>query len=115
MNCQITGCRGTIATAQVSAEVKHIGSTLIWVTTSRQDILLEVEVFPGETNLLIFFGIKVINQYGPSSLLAVLADCKDHPLAASVVPNIEEQTVGDDSIFHEEMLGRLRKCLKDNA
>ncbi|KAJ2101439.1 hypothetical protein GGI09_001757 [Coemansia sp. S100] len=115
LGCEIMERQGTIATAQVGAEVGRIGSTMIRVTTSRHDIQLEAEVFPGETNLPVFFGVKVINKYGPSSLLVVLADCKDHPIAASATPDIEEQPVGDDSAFREEMLNKLRSCLRDNA
>ncbi|KAJ2107937.1 hypothetical protein GGI16_001331 [Coemansia sp. S142-1] len=50
LGCKIMERQGTITTAQVGAEVGCIGSTMIQVTTSRHDIQLEAEVFPGETN-----------------------------------------------------------------
>ncbi|KAJ2477848.1 hypothetical protein IWW47_006166, partial [Coemansia sp. RSA 2052] len=115
LGCIITHRAGTISTAQVGNSLKRIGTTTIRVTTSRHNILLEAEVFPGETNPPIFFGVEILNRYGPSSLLAVLADREDHPLASSQQPDIEELPAGDDSAMRDEMLDKLGIVLADNA
>ncbi|KAJ2334480.1 hypothetical protein GGI00_001834 [Coemansia sp. RSA 2681] len=107
LGCIITHHAGTISMVQVGSSLKCIGATTICITTLHHNILLEAEVFPGKTNLPIFFGVEILNRYGLLSLLAVLADREDHPLVSSQQPDIEELPAGDDSAMRDEMLDKL--------
>ncbi|KAJ2395551.1 hypothetical protein GGF41_008740, partial [Coemansia sp. RSA 2531] len=107
LSCVITKLPGSIHMAKVGMSYPRIGQTEVMFMTSHHAFWLLVEVFPGAINPPVFFGVEVLNHFATSSLMLVLLDQMDHPLAASEEPDVNELPPNDDSRHHAMILAKL--------
>ncbi|KAJ2345180.1 hypothetical protein GGH92_004155 [Coemansia sp. RSA 2673] len=107
LGCIINKLPGLIHTAKVGVSYPRIGQTEVMITTSRHAFRLLVEIFPGAIDPPLFFGVEVLNHFATSSLMSVLLDRADHPLAFSEEPDIDELPPDDDSMHRAAILTKL--------